>query len=57
MSLLVRTIFIASMIPCQRVIVPNFILIGVVPGQSLGGNSCSEFFYKNREVINEGFTY
>ena len=31
--------------------------IGVVLGRSMGKNSCSEYFYKTREEINEGFTY
>ena len=57
-SSLVRTISIACMILCQRLIVPNVILIdSVVLGRSLGKNSCSEYFYKTREVIDEGSTY
>ena len=45
------------MIPSQMLTVPDLISIGVVLGRSLGENSCSEFFYKTREVINEGFTF
>ena len=45
------------MIPCQRLVVPNLIFIGVVLGRGLGENSFSESFYKTWEVINEGFTY
>ena len=55
-SLLVRTISIVCTIPCQRLFVPNLILIGVVLERSLEENSCSESFYKTGEVINEGFT-
>ena len=55
--LLVRTIAIACMIPCKRLIVPNLILIGVALGRCLEENSCYESFYKTREVINEEFTY
>ena len=55
--LLVRTISITCMIPCQRIIVPNLIFIGVVLGRSLGENNCSKSFYKTGEMINEGFTY
>ena len=55
-SLIVRTVCITYMIPCYRLIVPSLILITVVLGRSLGENTCSESFYKTREVINEGFT-
>ena len=55
-SLLVRTIFIACMISCQRIFVPNLIILGVVLGRDLVGNNCSESFDKNGERINEGFT-
>ena len=36
-SLLVRTISIAWMIPCQRLTVPNLIFIGVILGRRLEG--------------------
>ena len=55
-SLLVRTILIVCTIPCQRFVVPNLIFIGVVLERSLEENSCSESFYKIREMINEGLT-
>ena len=55
-SLLVRTISIVCTIPCQRLFVPNLILIGVVLERSLEEKSCSESFYKTEELINEGFT-
>ena len=41
------------MIPCQRLFVPNLILIGIVLERSLEENSCSESLYKTRKVINE----
>ena len=43
--LLVRTISIACMSPCQRIFAPNLILTGVVLGRSLWENRCSEYFY------------
>ena len=52
-SLLVKTISIACMIPCQRLIVSNLVFIGVVLGRDFGVNSCSESFYKTRELINK----
>ena len=55
-SLLVRTISILCTIPCQRLFVPNLILISVVLETSLEVKSCSESFYKTEELINEGFT-
>ena len=55
-SLLVRTISVVCTIPCQRLFVPNLILIDVVLERSLEENNCSESFYKTGEVINEGFT-
>ena len=45
----------ASMIPCQRLFVPNLIFIGVVLGKSLEENSSSESFYKTGEVVDEVF--
>ena len=53
-KIVVRTITIACMIPCQKLIVPNFIFIGVLLERDFWGNSCSESFYKTREAINEG---
>ena len=55
-SLLARTIFIVCTIPCQRLFVPNLIIIGVVLERSLKENSYPESFLKTGEVKNEGFT-
>ena len=54
--LLVRTISIACMIPCQRIFAPNLIFTGVVLGRSLWENRCSGYFYKNWTCINKGLT-
>ena len=56
-SLLVMNTSITCTITCQRPIVPNLIVIGVVLGRSLEENSISESFYKTGERINEGLTY
>ena len=54
-SSLVRTISIVCTIPCQRLFVPNLILVGVVLERSLEENSCSESFNKTGEVIKDSF--
>ena len=51
-TLLVRTKSITCMSPCQRLIVPNLIFIGLVLRKDFWENNWSESFYKTREVIN-----
>ena len=55
-SLLVKTITTACTIPSQKQFVLNLIFISVVLGSDLKENRCSEYFYKTKEMINEGFT-
>ena len=45
-SLMVRTLSITCMIPCQRLIVPSSIIIGVVLGRSLGKKASMNLFTK-----------
>ena len=54
-SLLVRTIFFAYTILCQRLFFTNLVFIGVLLGRKLEGNTCSESFGKTGEVVNKGF--
>ena len=55
-SLLANIISMVCTIPCQRLLVPNLIFIGVVLERSLEESSYPESFYKTGEVINKRFT-